>query len=309
TLCSSPSDSYSCNGPKWNVSGLQEDTAFGSYLYSDFYDLLTDARTFADFNSYYTNLTVGGFTANMSLGGSTKTYFWHSYLPDGALGLCNPAFYTDYYPHYLDVQWFYQLGLTGDADRFAIFLPKHGAGNVGELTIGGTNTARYKGSIQWVDAVRFYDYGDTWTFNATTIHLSLGKSNFTLDPSGVKKVTVKMAMHGLAFNEETYVLVLGYLKAVYDSTIKLFTVDCNLRHSASPMTFTFDSKTTVSIAPDAYIEPFANDTTKCIPLINNLYRTAPDIWLGLPFMKQYYTVFDATNSKIGFATSVQKYVK
>ncbi|KAJ3279041.1 hypothetical protein HDU76_009659, partial [Blyttiomyces sp. JEL0837] len=242
-------DSYSCNGPKWNVSGLKEDTIDGPFYYEGNYF----SDTLALFSNYFTNLTVGGFTArNMSLGGSTNTYSWYPYLGDGVLGLCNPANYHDYYPTYLYVEWFYQLGFTGDAGRFAIFLPKYGAGNVGELTIGGTNPARYKGSIQWVDAKPIRT--DVWIFSASTIRFSFGSNNFDWDPPNVERhiyLDMIYLNEAIFVNEHSYFAILSSLNAVYDAAIKLYTVKCELRHSAPAMTFTFDNKTTLSIPADA----------------------------------------------------------
>ncbi|KAJ3302188.1 hypothetical protein HDU76_005557, partial [Blyttiomyces sp. JEL0837] len=271
----------------WNVSGLTEDTYAGPYSYDD----IIDFSTFVYFNNYFTNLTVGGFTANMSLGGSTDTTAWYPYFGDGVLG------------------FILMLGLTGDNDRFAIFLPKIGGGNVGELSIGGTNPARYKGSIQWVDAVRD-DYSEVWNFNVTTIKVSFGTTTFTMTAPSVDRLYayVDMAYDGIWLETNAYFTILKGLNAVYDSTIKLLTVSCNLRHSAAPITLTFDSKTTLVIAADTYIEPFINDTTKCVPQLYDLGNSPGYIWLGLTFLKQYYTIFDAANSKMGFATSVQKYV-
>ncbi|KAJ3287121.1 hypothetical protein HDU76_007870, partial [Blyttiomyces sp. JEL0837] len=146
TLCTSPDDYFSCTGPKWNINGLTEDTHAGPYSYAG----ITDFNTLVHFNSYFATMTVGGFTArNMSLGGSTDSHNWYPYFGDGVLALCNPALFVDLFPSFLNVQWFYWLGLNGDADRFAIFLPKYRGGNFGELTVGGSNSARYKGSIQW----------------------------------------------------------------------------------------------------------------------------------------------------------------
>ncbi|KAJ3277699.1 hypothetical protein HDU76_010213, partial [Blyttiomyces sp. JEL0837] len=133
----------------WNVSCLTAtndkfDTLF--YYGNNIYDYQTQVFV----KSFQANLTIGGFTAkNISLGASTESRNWYPFFGDGALGLCNPALFSDVYPQYLHVEWFRQLGLSGDSNRFAIFLPKYGAGNLGELTIGETNTARYKGSIQW----------------------------------------------------------------------------------------------------------------------------------------------------------------
>ncbi|KAJ3296286.1 hypothetical protein HDU76_006744, partial [Blyttiomyces sp. JEL0837] len=239
------------SGPvHWNVSGLTEDTFAGPFAYSD----IADFSTYIYFNNYFTNLTVGGFTAkNMSLGGSTKSYNWYPFFGDGALGLCNPALYEDVYPKYLDVEWFYDLGFTGDVDRFAIFLPKIGAGDVGELTIGGTNSARYRGSIQWVDAVRAYYGYENWFFNFTTVQLAFGSSSFTMLTSpGVKKTYVDMAYEGIWLDTTAYNDLLTYLKAVNDTTLNMYTVDCKLRHSgATPITLTFDSKTKLVIPADA----------------------------------------------------------
>ncbi|KAJ3311530.1 hypothetical protein HDU76_003101 [Blyttiomyces sp. JEL0837] len=284
TSCTSPDDSFSCTGPKWNISGLTPDYAAGYYDYSNSADFSIVVNIF----NYFTNLTVGGFTANkISLGASLDSHNWHPYLGDGVLGLCNPAYYYDIYPTYLDVEWFYQLGLTGDADKFAIFLPKIG-----------------------VNAVRQYEGYQNWMFNFTNVQLSFGTSSFTMQTGpGVKQAFFDMEYEGIWLETTAYNDILQYLKAVYDSTIKLYTVDCKLRHSgATPITLTFDSQTKIVIAPDANIEPFVNDTTKCVTQLYDA-GTSPDyVWLGLTFLKQYYTIFDVGNNKVGFATSVQKYV-
>ncbi|KAJ3331261.1 hypothetical protein HDU76_003641 [Blyttiomyces sp. JEL0837] len=276
TKCTSPSDSFSCTGPKWNVSGLTEDNQVGS---SYFYHYI-DFNTVVYFDTYFAQLNVGGLIAkNISLGGSTESYQWYSAFGDGALALCNPAYYQKFFPALLNVEWFYDLGLTGTYNRFAIYLPKIGAGKYGELTIGGTNSARYKGAIQWVNAITYNNGYGNWEFNSTSTHISLGNS-FSNTPSTYKIVFLDMGYNGIWFEEPAYNGILKSLNAVYDAGLQL-----NIRN---------------------YIEPSAADNKKCIPLIN---KANNDVYfvLGLPFMKQYYSILDAANQKVGFATSVQNY--
>ncbi|KAJ3278412.1 hypothetical protein HDU76_009902, partial [Blyttiomyces sp. JEL0837] len=130
----------------WNISGLTQDPDIGLSHYDGIIGYSTDIA----FNTYFTNLTIGGFTAtNLSLGGSAVSQTWYPSFGDGVLGICEISAISKLYPSFLHVGWFYKLGLVGKMNQFAIFLPKFGAGNVGELSIGGVNTARYKGIIRW----------------------------------------------------------------------------------------------------------------------------------------------------------------
>ncbi|KAJ3306210.1 hypothetical protein HDU76_004874, partial [Blyttiomyces sp. JEL0837] len=283
--CNSPADSYSCNGPKWDNRGLTADLFGSTYGYQR-------PGITVETDNFFTNVNIGGFTGgftarHMSFGASQNTYNWQPYLGDGVLGVCNPIYYLTKYPYLIDTEWFPTVGLTGDVNMFSIFLPKEGAGNIVDAKSNKAN--------------------GYWGFIPTDIQYSIGSKSFKLAPP--KIVYFKLIENGLWVHTQAYQTIFSTLGVAYDSTIGFFTVSCSLRHSGPPIKITFDNTTTITIPPDAYIEHYADDATKCIPLVNDAgVGPGNQVVFGVPFIKQHYTIFDFTNIRLGIATSVQKYV-
>ncbi|KAJ3289741.1 hypothetical protein HDU76_007496, partial [Blyttiomyces sp. JEL0837] len=87
----------SCKGAKWDFTGLVKDNSIGSSHYSGVVNITEDVT----FDTYKSKLSIAGYSSSMSLGASTFSNGWYSYLGDGVLGLCNPIFYEKTYPYAL----------------------------------------------------------------------------------------------------------------------------------------------------------------------------------------------------------------
>ncbi|KAF8317927.1 acid protease [Clavulina sp. PMI_390] len=171
----------------------------------------------------------------------------------------------------------------------------------GELTLGGTDSTKFTGTLNFFPKSTTSPYSFYWgiatssiTFGSTTLESS---ANAIVDTG-----TTLIYIPTTAFNALTKAT-----GGAIDSTTGF------LRFSTQPTsTFTINiGGVAFPLTPSQYLVPSAQyadwglSTKFFYSWINNGGSVAADVnfIIGQKFLENYYSVFDTTNSRIGFATS------
>jgi cathepsin D len=179
---------------------------------------------------------------------------------------------------------------------FAFYLASGGkSGSM--LSLGGTDSSFYTGDFTYVKlslAARLLPY---WLISASDIKVdgkSTGSCNFLTGCEMVVDIgTSVLAGPPSAMN--ALIAKIGNVSA-----------DCSNVASLPTLSFTFAGKD-FDLGPDFYVIRAKDDSGKeqCQLGIEGVNAGVP-IWiLGDPFLRKYYTVWDAEQKRVGFATATQ----
>eukprot|EP01113_Clastostelium_recurvatum_P013259 TRINITY_DN169_c0_g1_i2.p1 TRINITY_DN169_c0_g1~~TRINITY_DN169_c0_g1_i2.p1 ORF type:complete len:420 (-),score=141.70 TRINITY_DN169_c0_g1_i2:95-1276(-) len=220
---------------------------------------------------------------------------------DGILGMAFDTISVDGVPP----PWYniVKQGLVAQ-NVFGFWLSKDPRGDSGgELMLGGYNTNKFRGTINWVPLSNT----TYWEFGLNDVSLggqSLGfcsgsaKCNAIADTgtSLIAGPTAQMA----ALNKKLGAINFIKGEAIFPS--------CALTKNLPSVAFTIGTQT-YSLTPDQYIiQSTSGNTTMCIsgflgidlpPSFGNFYI------LGDVFISSYYTIFDMGQKRLGFAPAVQ----
>ena len=166
---------------------------------------------------------------------------------------------------------------------FAFYLGKQP-----ELTIGGYDQSKFTGDLQWVPlSSETYWQVKLESANYGGKSLSLSTENAIID-SGTSLIVCP------ATDVSKIVKAIG----VSDDGSGNYIVDCSKISSLKPLVFRMNG-VDFSIPSDKYV---LNLDGTCIVGIQSLDQDL--CILGDVFMRQYYSVFDYGNSRVGFAVAV-----
>ncbi|KAN0114542.1 putative cathepsin E [Hyaloscypha variabilis] len=169
----------------------------------------------------------------------------------------------------------------------------------GELTLGGTDSSKYSGSITYFPTLTSGDAAAYWGISIagfTYGSKSLGSGSGIVD-TGTTLIYIPTS----AYNK-----FLSDAGGATDSSSGL------AEFSTAP-TSNFGIKfgsTTYTLTPSQYLVPTAQysyyglTSGKYYAWINDGGSSGVDTIIGQKFLENYYAVFDTTNSRIGFATGV-----
>lgn len=163
--------------------------------------------------------------------------------------------------------------------------------NGGELTIGGYNPKRAGGEIGL-----HHTLGSTWTFNLTSIWW--GKYSVSSQP---RKAHIDTGIYIILGPEDEVKTHLKDIRATYDSTAKMWTVNCNKYRGLDELTFVFDD-TEYKLKPEYYITEIVHPKKGKFCYSNMVGVPNQDDWiLGTSFLRAFYMEFDAFYGEIGIA--------
>ncbi len=164
----------------------------------------------------------------------------------------------------------------------------------GELTLGGTDSSKYTGSISyfssslpyWGISVSGFTYGST----------SLGGSGSGIVDTGTTLIYIPTK----AYN--------AFLSATRGSTDSSSGLASFSTKPTSNFAVKFGSKS-YTLTPAQYLVPqaqysnFGLSSGKYYAWINDGGSSGVNTIIGQKFLENYYSVYDTTNSRIGFATA------
>jgi len=172
--------------------------------------------------------------------------------------------------------------------------------NGGEITFGGIDSSRYTGQITYVPLTN----ETYWMFIMDDMLLN-GKSLGYCD-------------HCSAIADSGTSLIAGPKKDMDDLNKQLGAIvsptgtatfpNCSVISTLPPVTFVLNGQNFVLTAEQYVLEIVEDGQASCVSGFAGLAFPAgmtPFFILGDKFISNYYAIFDAGNSRVGFATSVQ----
>jgi len=209
---------------------------------------------------------------------------------DGILGMGFYSISVDGTPTVFDD--LYSQGLV-DQNLFAFYLTTN-VSQAGELTLGGYDTTKYKGTIQYVNLTQTTYWetkldslklGTTSETTATKVILDTGTSTLAGPSADVKNIANAIGAFPVGDTGE-YVIACAKAANLPDLNIGM-----------GGYTFTLTGK--------EYL--IDQGTPDCVLGILGIDIPAPTgpLWImGDVFIRKYYTIFDVQNKRLGFATSI-----
>lgn len=197
--------------------------------------------------------------------------------------------------------WFWTAYAAGkfSSPAVSLYLPADQLTG-GEMTFGGTNPARYTGDIHYIDT-----YTSTGAWVAPMPGLSVNgkpqniKEKNALFDSGTAYMSI-----GDDMATSIYAGISPLIKKLND--LGDWGVDCDtIDQVAAEFTFTFGSgsKTFNATIPKSAFNlgPHKDFPGMCQTVLSSTNFGLTQFMIGAPLIKQYYTVWDGENNKLGFA--------
>lgn len=196
--------------------------------------------------------------------------------------------------------WYWALYATGQLEgpEFSMYYPA-GKEDGAEMTLGGTNPARYTGDIHRVDLI-----GDG-NFVVRQPSLAINGKNFS--PAAGRTTILDSGTAYFATDDQ---MVTAIYKSISPQIKKLnqeaWGVACDIIESlAVSFTFTFGKGADIfnaTMPKEAFnLGPYEGKPGICQTVFSSLSLGSKTFLIGAPLLKQYYTVWDGLNLKMGFA--------
>mmetsp|Transcript_18520 Transcript_18520/g.38741 ORF Transcript_18520/g.38741 Transcript_18520/m.38741 type:complete len:416 (+) Transcript_18520:155-1402(+) len=156
----------------------------------------------------------------------------------------------------------------------------------GELTLGGYDDSKFKGEITWVNLSE----ASYWLIDIDDVsvgRISSGKTNGIVD-SGTSLIT----------GPSTEIAKIANSVGATHNIMGEYTIDCAKVPTLSDLEFTINKKVYKVPGKDLVIQASG---TCLFALMGMDIPTGPKWILGDVFMRQYYSIFDYGNERVGFA--------
>jgi len=214
---------------------------------------------------------------------------------DGILGFGFPQISVNQIPPFF--QRAVETGAIAKAE-FAFYLSKDASSSVGgELTLGGTDPKYYTGDFTYTP-VTIPGY---WQFAVDS--LTVGGTSVATDLKAIADTGTSLLTGPKAAVQSLIALIPG-LTAVPGTGE--YIADCGKISEMPTFSFTIAGKVFELTGADYILQVASAGVTECLLGMEGLDVPAPrgPLWiLGDVFLRKYYTVFDYTNARLGFATA------
>ncbi|KAL7933839.1 putative aspartic protease [Trichoderma chlorosporum] len=254
---------------------------------------------------YKDTVSFGGLTvSSQSIGSATQSSGFDGV--DGIIGF-GPVDLTEdtvsglsTVPTFLDN--LYNQGSISTEVLGVSFKPESGSDSDdtnGELTLGGTDSSKYTGSLTYFPTLTSGDASAYWGISIASF--TYGSTSLATSASGIVDTgTTLIYIPTKAYN--------AFLSATGGKTDNNSGLAVFSKAPTSNFNIKFGS-TTYSLTPSQYLVPTAQyefyglTSGKYYAWINDGGSSGVDVIIGQKFLENYYAVFDTTNSRIGFATA------
>ncbi|KAJ3097605.1 Vacuolar protease A [Phlyctochytrium planicorne] len=280
TSCTSKDTS--CDGPKLDTSdssitstGASFSTSYGSGSVSG--------------KIYKGPVSIGGAVSKLNFGVSTsETGFVGN---DGLVGLgfasiSNIANQVSGQTNFVD-----GLGFSGSQNQFGFYFSNSVDGDQGEVTFGGYDSNKIAGPITYVP-LNSQTY---WQFSSSGISYSAGTKSgtFSVSNSIADTGTTLIILDTAAANNINKAIG----ASAYNATEGVYRINC--ASTGPDVTFKIGSGT-FSLPPSAYI--IGDGEGGCFSGITQGASGLGGVAIfGDIFLRRYYSIYDKTNSRVGFA--------
>jgi len=189
-------------------------------------------------------------------------------------------------------QYYYNAGLIA-TNEFGVYLTSNSS-NVGELTLGGYDSTKFTGTINyvpvtlkayWETRLMYLKLGATSETNSTRAVLDTGTSTLAGPTADVAAIAAALGATPVVPNEE-YAILCAKAPLLPNLHIGLGTMDYVL-------------------TPQQYLIEEPGDPLCVLGILGIDIDPKDPLWiLGDVFIRQYYTIFDFGSAQLGFAKSI-----
>ncbi|XP_068964401.1 gastricsin-like [Petaurus breviceps papuanus] len=244
----------------------------------------------------YDTVTIQGISITNQEFGLSETEPGTSFVYanfDGILGLAYPSISSGGATTVM--QGFLQEDLLNEP-VFAFYLSgDENSHNGGEVTFGGVDTSLYTGDIYWTPVTE----EAYWQIAINGFSIGGESTGWCSD---VCQAMVDTGTSLLTLPQDMFSELMQYIGAEEDEGAYL--VSCSNIQSLPTLTFNING-VDFSLPPSAYILS-SSDSNYCEVGIMSTYLTSESgqpLWiLGDVFLRNYYSVFDLGNNRVGFAS-------
>ncbi|TGO20589.1 hypothetical protein BPAE_0283g00010 [Botrytis paeoniae] len=169
----------------------------------------------------------------------------------------------------------------------------------GELTLGGVDTTKYTGTLTYFPKATSGDASYYWGINIAGF--TYGTTSLATSASGIVDTgTTLIYIPTAAYNK---FLTAAGGKTDSSSGLAVFTTKPTANFSIKFGTTTYTLTPAQYLVPTAQYSVYGLSSSKYYAWINDGGASGVNTIIGQKFLEQYYSVFDTTNSRIGFATA------
>ncbi|KAF7947584.1 hypothetical protein EAE96_008668 [Botrytis aclada] len=169
----------------------------------------------------------------------------------------------------------------------------------GELTLGGVDTTKYTGTLTYFPKATSGDASYYWGINIAGF--TYGTTSLATSATGIVDTgTTLIYIPTAAYNK---FLTATSGKTESSSGLAVFTTKPTANFSIKFGTTTYTLTPAQYLVPTAQYSVYGLTSGKYYAWINDGGASGVNTIIGQKFLEQYYSVFDTTNSRIGFATA------
>jgi len=254
---------------------------------------------------YKDTVSFGGLTvASQSIGAATRATGFSGV--DGIIGF-GPVGLTagtvsnvNTVPTFLD-NLFSQGSITSEVLGVS-FRPESGSDTSdtnGELTLGGTDTSKYTGTLTYFPKLTSGTASAYWGISIASF--TYGTTSLATSASGIVDTgTTLIYIPTAAYNK--FLTATGG-KTDASSGLAVFTTKPTSNFGIKFGTTTYTLTPAQYLVPTAQYAVFGLSSSKFYAWINDGGSSGVNTIIGQKFLENYYSVYDTTNSRIGFATN------
>ncbi|KFQ60429.1 Gastricsin, partial [Pelecanus crispus] len=227
------------------------------------------------------NIVVRNQEFGLSLDEPSRPFYYLNF--DGILGLSYPGVGIRGY-NTLVQNMLQQSQLTEPIFSFYYSRnPTYSYG--GEVILGGVDPHLYSGEVLWAPVVQ-------------ELYWKIGIEEFSIGPSATSWCS--QGCHGIVDNPGQFMSAFLQALGVEESDYG-FVVDCNNVPSMPTLYFTI-SGAQLPLPPSVYVLKNDGICTVGVESTYMLSASGQPLWiLGNLFLRQYYSIFDIANNRVGFA--------
>ncbi|EGX95819.1 cathepsin E, putative [Cordyceps militaris CM01] len=255
---------------------------------------------------YVDKVSFGGLTvASQSIGSATSSSGFSGV--DGIFGLGpvdltqNTVSNANTVPTFLDN--LYAQGSIASEVLGVYFSPESGADtsdNNGELTLGGTDSAKYSGALTYVPTLTTGAAAPYWGVSIASF--SYGSTVLASGATGIVDTGTTL----IYIPSAAYTKFLSATGGKTDSSsgLAVFTTKPTANFAIKLGSTSYTLTPSQYLVPTAQYSYFGLTSGKYYAWINNGGSSGVNTIIGQKFLENYYSVYDTTNSRIGFAKAV-----
>ncbi|KAK1252236.1 hypothetical protein MKX08_003423 [Trichoderma sp. CBMAI-0020] len=253
---------------------------------------------------YTDNVSFGGLTVQgQSVGAADQASGFNGV--DGIIGFgpvdltANTVDGADQVPTFMDN--LYSQGSIASEVLGVSFRPESGSDSDdtnGELTLGGTDSSKYSGSITYFNTLQSGQAASYWGISIASF--AYGSTTLASSATGIVDTgTTLIYIPTKAYNK----LLSAAGGSADQSGLTAFsskpTANFNIKFGSS----TFSLTPAQYLVPTAQYDEFGLSQGQYYAFFADGGSSGVDTIIGQKFLENYYSVFDTTNSRIGFATA------